>query len=347
MATMKTLLDRTRLELGDQAKTFRQHWFGDGVTNRWELDYQPLDSDTVVATIDGVDVSGQCEVEEASGVLVFDTAPGPHSQVVVTGTYYRYFTTDELLTLLDSAVLEHLKGRVTSYNQSMTLENLPPIEEGVVAQATTVKALYVLATDASFDIDILTPDGVSIPRSERYRQLLEMIETRKAQHKEICEALNIGVNRVEVFTLRRVSKMTNKYVPVFRPQEIDDWSRRERVYLPIPTYGASPVPTPAKSLDLAMVQGDSFLQVLEFGIPLNGYTIQAQVRTYPQNPVVAAEFACTITDEDLGLATVSLTPDQTRRLPLRSFWDVQVTKDDTVTTVVQGSIFTSREVTRP
>ena len=57
---MKTLLDRTLLELGDQAKTFRQHWFGDGVTNRWELDYQPLDSDTVVATIYGVDVSGQC-----------------------------------------------------------------------------------------------------------------------------------------------------------------------------------------------------------------------------------------------------------------------------------------------
>ena len=57
---MQTLLDRTRLELGDQAKTFRQHWFGDGVTNRWELDYQPLDSDTVVATIYGVDVSGQC-----------------------------------------------------------------------------------------------------------------------------------------------------------------------------------------------------------------------------------------------------------------------------------------------
>lgn len=342
---MQTLLDRTRLELGDQAKTFRQHWFGDGVTNRWELDYQPLDSETVVATIDGVDVSGQCEVEEASGVLVFDTAPGPNSQVVVTGTYYRYFTSAELTALLTSAVQEHLLRRVNVFNQALSLSTLPPIEEGVIAQATTIKALYVLATDASFDIDILTPDGVSIPRSERYRQLLEMIETRKAQHKEICEALNIGVNRVEVFTLRRVSKMTNKYVPVFRPQEIDDWSRRDRVYLPIPTYGAEPVPSPAGQYDIAIVQGDSYSQVFDFDIDLTGVTITAQARTFPEAPVVAAQFSITVLNAPTGQVQLGLTPEQTRRLPLRSYWDLQIDQGGSLTTVVQGALFAKRDVT--
>ncbi len=67
MATMQSLLDRTRLELGDQPKTFRQEWYGDGVTNRWELDYSPLDADSVIVTVDGVNVSNDCEVEEAAG----------------------------------------------------------------------------------------------------------------------------------------------------------------------------------------------------------------------------------------------------------------------------------------
>lgn len=66
MATMQSILDRTRLELGDQPKTFRQEWYGDGVTNRWELDYAPLDADSVIAVVDGTDVSNACEVEEAT-----------------------------------------------------------------------------------------------------------------------------------------------------------------------------------------------------------------------------------------------------------------------------------------
>ena len=346
MATMQSLLDRTRLELGDQPRTFRQEWYGDGTTNRWELDYSPLDADSVIVTVQGTDVSEDCAVEEANGVLVFDTAPGENDKVVVTGTYYRYFTSAELTTLINSAVEEHLHNRVNAFNQALTLSNLPYVEEGVVALRSTIKALFVLATDASFDIDILTPDGVSIPRSERYRQLMEMIQEREKQYYHISEALNIGPYRAEVFTLRRVSRWTNKYVPLYRPQEIDDYSLRERVYLPIPTYGAQPVPSPAIEDDLALVQGDSLHHELVLGTDLTGAVVTAQVRTYPQSPVVAADFAVTVTDEDAGEVTISLTPEQTTRLPLRSYWDLQVEASGEVTTVRQGKVFCPRQVTR-
>ena len=342
MATMQSILDRTRLELGDQPKTFRQEWYGDGVTNRWELDYAPLDADSVIAVVDGTDVSNACEVEEATGVLVFDAAPGADKKVVVTGTYYRYFTSAELTTLITSAVQEHLLHRVNAFNQAVSLATLPAVEDGIVALAATIKALYVLATDASFDIDILTPDGVSIPRSERYRQLMGMIESRREQHKQICEALNIGPNRVEVYTLRRISKWTNKYVPVYRPQEVDDYSQRERVYIPIPTYGATPIPSTASEWDLSMVQGDTFSQAFDFSIDLTGVTVKAQVRLYPEAPVVAAEFAVFLDNAAQGLVTLSLTPTQTKQLPLRGYWNMQIDQGGTITTVMQGRVFCAR-----
>ena len=346
MATVQSILDRTRLELGDQPKTFRQEWYGDGDTVRWELDYGPVDADSVIVTVDGVNVSDDCEVEESSGVLTFDTAPGADDKVVVTGTYFRYFTSAELTTLIDSAAQEHLRNRVNAFNQAVSLATLPSVEDSIVALAATIKALYVLATDASFDIDIMTPDGVSIPRSERYRQLMQMIETRRDQHKQLCDAFNIGPNRVEVFTLRRVSRMTNKYIPVYRPQEIDDYSQRERVYLPLPTYGASPVPSSASEYDMAMVQGDSFRQVFDFNIDITGATITAQSRVYPESPVVAAQFSIEVEDAATGIVVLTLTPAQTKLLPLRSYWDMQITQGSTVTTVMQGRVFCSREVTR-
>lgn len=348
MATMQSLLDRTRLELGDQPKTFRQSWFGDGATNRWELDYAPLDAETVVVLVAGQDVSDACSVEEATGVIVFDSAPGADDEVVVIGVYFRYFTTGELTTLISSAVEEHLLRRTSSSGAALTLANLPAIEEGPLALAATVKALYVLATDASFDIDIMTPDGVNIPRSERYRQLMGMIEARKEQHRQICEALNIGINRVEVFTLRRISRHTGKYIPVFRPQEIDDYSKKERIYLPIPTYGASPIPSPAAQYDLSLIQGDVFSQSFQFDVSLVNRLVTAQARLYPENGTVAATFTVTVDDAETGLITLSLTEDQTRILPLRSYWDMELSDTDggNSTTVMSGRVFCQREVTR-
>ena len=148
-------------------------------------------------------------------------------------------------------------------------------------------ALYTLATDASFDIDITAPDGVMIPRSERYRQLMQMIDVRKNQYKELCSQLGIGLFKIDVFSLRRISKTTNRYIPIYMPQEVDDISMPVRVYLPLPTYGATEKPTTATIQDLYIYEGDDFHFDIQFGFELDAYTPKSEIRMNPDSMAVS------------------------------------------------------------
>ena len=112
-----------------------------------------------------------------------------------------------------------------------------------------------------------------IPRSERYRQLMQMIQVRKDQYKELCSQLGIGLYKIDIFTLRRTSKTTNRYVPVYLPQEVDDRSMPMRAELPMPTYGASVSPSDVPTFDITMYQGDSFEVYLSFQFDVTGYKI--------------------------------------------------------------------------
>ena len=46
-------------------------------------------------------------------------------------------------------------------------------------------------------------------------------------------ALNIGLERLEMVTLRRVSKTTNRLVPIYKEREIEDTGPVERLWPPI------------------------------------------------------------------------------------------------------------------
>jgi hypothetical protein len=72
--------------------------------------------------------------------------------------------------------------------------------------------------------------------------------------------LGIGLYGIEVFTLRRISKMTNRYVPVYKPQEVDDRSHGQRTNVPRPTYGDSPITWPTKREDWTAYQNLEFHQ---------------------------------------------------------------------------------------
>jgi hypothetical protein len=212
--------------------------------------------------------------------------------------------------------------------------------------------MYTLATDASFDIDITAPDGVMIPRSERYRQLMQMIDVRKNQYKELCSQLSIGLYKIDVFSLRRISKTTNEYVPIFQPQEIDDKSTKTRVRLPIPTYGnVKSIPTTVVQ-DLNVYEGDAYEFSIRLDFEVNNLTPLAQIRALPGAAVVITEFTVTkpdITEDGDNQRTLvlSLTGDQTRLLPGKSYYDVQLTDDENVThTYVSGQIFKTPEVSQ-
>jgi len=344
MATLDTIVSRVRTELADVAESFVWQTTATD-TNRYEIPYSPIQASTAVVTVGGVDVSADCEIEEHTGILTLDDLPTPGATILVAGAHFRFFTDTELQSLTNAAFLEHTYNRQDAFGRGLTLANLAEVEEYPLTILATIQALYTLATDASFDIDIHTPDGVMIPRSDRYRQLMNMIEARRAQYNQLCQALNIGMDRIEVFTFRRISKTTNRYVPVFLPQEVDDRTQPKRGFLPLPTYGTTPIPSEVGTYDIVMYQGDAYTVTLDFDFDLTGKTVEAQARLYPEGAVVG-EFTVVVENAATGVVTLSMTPDQTQVMPLMSFWDCQVITAGEPKTFLAGQVFCQREITQ-
>jgi len=280
MATTDEIIQRVRLELGDLGKSFVETIIADGTTNRFQLQYNPVTTVGMTIFVNGVDKSSSANssVEATTGVIVLTTTPTAGHLVVVKGTHYRYFTDAEMTTIVNSAVIEHSVKRTDSLGRPITLDTLPYVEEYPVTLYATTMALYTLATDASFDIDISAPDGVMIPRSERYRQLTEMAQMRHQQYREICSLLGIGLYAVEVLPLRRISKTTNRYVPIYKPQEVDDKSFAQRAELATPTYGDANIPWITEVGPLSAYQDVAFSETVPtFTGDYAGYTFAARL----------------------------------------------------------------------
>lgn len=347
MATLSSLVERVRFELGDLPKSFVVQFQSDITTNRYRLNYAPVDAANVTVFKNGVDISDDVEIEEQTGVMVLDSLPDIDDEFTVTGNYYRYFTTTELGNIVNTALAQHAGRDVDSLGRKITLSNLPAIEEYPVALYATTLALYTLATDASFDINVFAPDGVTIPRSERYRQLMEMIEARQAQYRELCVQLGIGMYSIDVFSLRRISKTTNRYVPVYQPQEVDDRSYPQRVDIPLPTYGDAPTPWPTDGGELTAYQGRAFTH----SVTVTGdyEDVLFAVRLLPQrgSPVIVQAFTFDVTDNDNGTFTIdmSLTDEETKRIAARTYWSIAVKDDEddvTPTEILGGKFLTDR-----
>ena len=347
MATLSSLVERVRFELGDLPQSFVTQFISDISTNRYRLEYAPLDADRVQVFKNDVDISDAVELEERTGVLVLDDLPDVDDEFTVTGNYYRYFTTRELETIVSSAIEQHAGRDVDSMGRKITLANLPSIEEYPVALYATTLALYTLATDASFDINIFAPDGVSIPRSERYRQLMEMIDSRREQYRELCVQLGIGMYSIDVFTLRRISKTTNRYVPVYRPMEVDDRSFPQRVDLPLPTYGDAPTVWPTEGGDLTAYQGIVFSHTVTVTGDYADKVFVARLLPQRGSLQIAQNFSITVTDneDDTFTVVMELTEDQTRRIARRTYWSIAIRDDEddvTPTEILGGNFFTDR-----
>ena len=270
---------------------------------------------TLVVTVNGTPIATPAgyTIEPDVGVIHFVTAPAADSIVNVNGNVFRYFTDEDICKFVNTAVTQHTYQRTNGLGSQMTLALIPVVEEYPIAILATIEALWALATDASFDINIQAPDGVSIPRSDRYRQLTQTIQNRWDQYHQLCAALNIGLWRIEMGTLRRISRTTNKLIPVYMAQEIDDSRIPERVYI-------------------------------------TGLNWAAQIRTYPNAPSVYANFTIevTSTSSTLSKLTLSLDRDTTAYIPPRAFWDLRATSSDNSgyeNTYLRGQVFTTQAVT--
>ena len=226
MATVTGLVDRARLELGDLATKFTHTFMTDGVNHTFYVKRKPIDSFDLEVRMDDMPLirPDQYIVDENAGTITFVdsngniTTPESGSVVIVIGTQYRYFADTYFTKFVNTAITQHTYNRTDGFGRQMTAALLPAVEEYPVAILAVVEALWALATDAAFDIDIAGPDGVSIPRHQRFAQLTNIIGQRKEQYRELCALLNVGLSRVEMGTLRRVSRTTNKLVPIYVPQ---------------------------------------------------------------------------------------------------------------------------------
>jgi hypothetical protein len=358
VATLTTLASRLRSEIGDLSKSFAENFTGDGVTSRFQLSDAPVNGATLLVKVAGVDVSDDVTIEENTGLLIFDTPPANNALVLVTGTTYKYFTDTEICYYINTAFTEHARTTTDSNGSLATMSTLPVVDEYPLVLLASTMALYTLATDSAFDIDIISPDGVSIPRSERFRQLNEIIQIRKEQYRELSTLLNVGMHRMEVYTLRRISRLTNRYVPVYRPQEVDDGSIPQRVILPLPAYGDMSPASPAVVKDLSIYAGDDFVEIVKFSMDLTNYTPLSQVRLYPSipgsrvGPVIIATMVITKEPSIVGgipdRLRLTLPGSVTADLPNISYYDLQLTApDQTVKTYLSGKVFTRAQVSTP
>jgi len=62
---------------------------------------------------------------------------------------------------------------------------------------------------------------------------VKQIDGMTDRYNQLCAMMNIGLNAIEMSKIRRVSKTTNRLVPIFEDREYDDYELPRRQLPPI------------------------------------------------------------------------------------------------------------------
>jgi hypothetical protein len=151
---------------------------------------------------------------------------------------------------------------------------------------------------------------------------------------------------IDVFTLRRISKRTNRYVPIYKPMEVDDRSWPQRVNLPLPAYGDAAPAWPTEGGPLNAYQGVAYEETLNFTGNFEGKTILARLLAQRGSVQVVLNFELEVTTEDDEnfTATFSMTAEQSLRPPRRTHWQLASQDDETgeIIEIVGGDFYIQR-----
>lgn len=240
-----SITSNVRNLLGDQASSFMDSAQGDGETTRFDLSVENIDPTGFNAAIvnngvttilnPGVDY----EMDFSLGTITLTNPLAEAATLITSGTSYREFEPSEVDSLIDMAWAMYTKGRAPKIyldpdpNAVPVQQPLPPEEEWVFTLAVTIQSLYALLGDAAQDVDISTPDGVQIPRGQYFQQILTLIQKYEQEYREKAALLNVGLERIEMFNLRRVSRTTNRLVPEYVDREFDNRLYPQRILPPI------------------------------------------------------------------------------------------------------------------
>lgn len=211
----------------DSGRPFAANVTVDGVSTVFDLPVESISStNPLVVLLNGVVISNQSTpqfvFDHKHGVISFTTPPRPAGAVLgVQGTTYDYFDDDEVAQAVTDAFNLHVDDQdpLPTIDPTFGTTSISTNEEFLVSILAAIELLWFRATDSSQQIDIHTPDGVTIPRAERFRQLMQQINALQDEYKSMAGALGVGLWRIQVLNQRRVSLTTNRLVPLYREQE--------------------------------------------------------------------------------------------------------------------------------
>ena len=266
MATKSDIITIARNYLRDFPKFFQTGFVPAGRTyelNKPNIDtgslwvaYVPSGGGASVTVIPDTDYA----LDERNGLIRLATLPVAET-IMVEGYYYEWLTPADLDFYADMAI------HMDTHNLSTPLSMLAPAVVDVIGIHALVQALWGLLTEYSRDIDVITSESVHIIASQRYRMVESLLTDWSAEYNKRAAALNIGLERMEVFNLRRVSKTTNRLVPEYREREVGDYGPIERIFPPIDAGVINLEDTSDKLRQDVLVDGDpvpGFLSTGEF-----------------------------------------------------------------------------------
>lgn len=227
LTVMEHTVQLARNYLRDFPKFFQVSF--EVVGRTFELGYPNITADTIwIATVTGASVteltSSQYSLDERNGILRLASTPAPNSKVLVEGYYYEWLLPSDLEFYSERSINFH---RPTI---PVPLEQANPAVLDVIGLGALVEALQALMTEYSRDIDVMTSESIHIPGSQRFRMLQSLCQQWEIEYRKHANNLNIGPERIEQFSLRRVSRTTNRLVPLYKSKEIGDYGPMERIF---------------------------------------------------------------------------------------------------------------------
>jgi hypothetical protein len=258
-SSTQRIAQMARLRLRDLPRPFICRQTCSGVAFRFELPVENVSAPNLQVVLTDTTQGGTTQpnlgfdfvLDEHGGVLVFTQAPAAGLLMVATGTYYRDLLPPEIDLYVRTAYIQHTYGTDPTENvdggyppvyppqlgttgQPITYGTPAPmmlseVEEYPVSLLVTVMALWDIATGVAQQHDVHTPDGVTIPISQTFNQIMQMINALQNQYMALSSALGVGLYRITQSRLRRVSRTTKRLVPIYRSKEYDDitWPQRE------------------------------------------------------------------------------------------------------------------------
>lgn len=233
MATQADVVTIARTYLRDFPKFFQASFTPAGRTyelgkpnvdasSLW-VAYTPSNQSASVSVLTTADYA----LDERNGLIRLTTLPAADS-ILVEGYYYEWLLPADLSFYADMAI------DLNTHNIHTPLSVMAPAVVDVVGIHALIQALWGLLSEYARDIDVITSESVHIIASQRYRMVANLLTQWTDEYNKRAAALNIGLSRLEVLNLRRVSKTTNRLVPSYREREVGDYGPIERLWPEIP-----------------------------------------------------------------------------------------------------------------